>query len=71
MSAGNEIIFSVSESPEGGFEARALGHDIFSEADTMDELRAALRDAVRCHFEEGSRPTVIRLHLVRDEVIPA
>ena len=71
MSAANEIIFSVSESPEGGYEARALGHDIFSEADTMDELRAALRDAVRCHFEESARPTVIRLHVVRDEVIPA
>ena len=71
MTAPNEIIFSVSESPEGGFEARALGHDIFSEADTLDELRSAVRDAVRCHFEEGSRPTVIRLHLVKDEVMSA
>ncbi len=71
MTALNEIIFSVSESPEGGYEAQALGHDIFSEADTLDELRVSIRDAVRCHFDEHSRPTVIRLHLVRDEVIPA
>ena len=71
MTAPNEIIFSVSESPEGGYEARALGHDIFSEADTLDELRAAIRDAVRCHFEEHSRPAVIRLHVVKDEVISA
>ena len=71
MNAANEIIFSVSESPEGGYEARALGHDIFCEADTLDELRAAVRDAVHCHFEDRSGPAVIRLHLVKDEVIPA
>lgn len=33
-----EIIFSVKKSPEGGFEARAVGHSIFTQADTMDEL---------------------------------
>ena len=64
-----EIVFSVSESPEGGYEAKALGHSIFTQAETLDELRTALQDAVRCHFDEGARPRVIRLHLVRDEVI--
>lgn len=49
----NEIIFLVEEAPEGGFTARALGESIFTEADTMDELRQQIRDAVACHFEDG------------------
>jgi hypothetical protein len=65
-----EIIFAVEESPEGGYEARALGYSIFTQAESMDELKAMVQDAVRCHFDEGERPSVIRLHLVRDEVIP-
>ncbi|HLO08398.1 MAG TPA: hypothetical protein VK198_17245 [Terriglobales bacterium] len=69
--AESEIIFSVQESPEGGYEARALGHDIFTQADTMAELREMVRDAVRCHFNGDSAPAMIRLHIVKDEVIPA
>ena len=68
--ADSEIIFSVEESPEGGYEARALGHSIHTQADTLDELKSMVQDAVRCHFDEPSRPRLIRLHLVRDEVIP-
>ena len=56
----SEIIFSVQESPEGGYEARALGHSIFTQANSMDELRVMLRDAVACHFPEGEKPAVIR-----------
>jgi hypothetical protein len=67
----SEIIFSVSESAEGGYEARALGASIFTEADTMVELREAVRDAVRCHFDESEKPQLIRLHLVTDEIIAA
>lgn len=66
---GSEIIFAVAESPEGGYEARALGHSIFTQAETLDELRASVRDTVRCHFDEAGRPNVIRLHLVMDELI--
>ncbi len=65
-----EIIFTVEESPEGRYEARALREAIFTQADTLDELRAMVQDAVRCHFEDGERPGVIRLHFVKDEVIP-
>jgi hypothetical protein len=68
MSA-DEIIFLVEDSPEGGYEARALGHSIFTQADSMEELRTMVRDAVSCHFDESDRPNVIRLHLVRDELI--
>jgi len=66
-----EVIFSVREAPEGGFEAEALGHAIFTEADSLEELRKNIRDAVRCHFEEGLAPRVLRLHFVREEVLPA
>jgi hypothetical protein len=67
----SEIIFSVEEAVEGGYVARALGHSIFTQAESMEDLREQVRDAVRCHFDEGARPAVIRLHLVKDEVIPA
>ena len=66
-----EIIFAVEESPEGGYEARALGHPIFTQAESVDELREMVRDAVRCFFEPEQVPAVIRLHFVRDEVIVA
>jgi hypothetical protein len=56
-----EIIFVVEESPEGGFEARALGQSIFTQAETMEELKEMVRDAVSCHFDEGLPPSVIRL----------
>ena len=59
--AESEIIFAVQESPEGGYEARALGYSIYTQADTLEELKGILRDAVRCHFEPESGPRVIRL----------
>lgn len=65
-----EIIFEVREEEvEGGFVARALGHSIVTQADTWEVLRTNVRDAVRCHFEEGKAPAVIRLHRVFDEVL--
>jgi hypothetical protein len=64
-----EIIFLVEEAPEGGYTARALGESIFTEADTLDELHAQVRDAIRCHFDEDARPKTIRLHFTHDEVI--
>jgi hypothetical protein len=70
--ASSEIIFEVLESPEGGYEARALGYSIFTQAETAEELKTMVRDAVRCHFDdESTRPQVIRLHMVRDELISA
>jgi len=67
--ADQEVIFNVEEAPEGGYTARALGHSIFTQADTLEELRTMVRDAVACHFDEDKKPSVIRLHMVRDEVI--
>lgn len=64
-----EIIFLVEESPEGGYEAKSLGYSIYTEAETLEALKEAVKDAVRCHFEEANTPKVIRLHLVKEEVI--
>jgi hypothetical protein len=66
-----EILFIVEEAAEGGYIARSVQASIVTEADDLAALRDAVRDAVRCHFDEGDRPTVVRLHLVRDEVIAA
>jgi hypothetical protein len=67
----NEIIFLVEDSLEGGFEARALGHSIFTQADTFDELKENLREAVAVHFDSENIPKVIRVHYVKDEIIAA
>lgn len=64
-----EIIFEVHEAEERGYWASALGHKIVTEGDTWDVLRENIREAVDCHFDEESKPKVIRLHFVRDEVI--
>jgi len=56
-----EIIYLVEEAPEGGYQARALGHSIFTEADDIDHLKAMALDAVICHFPEKDRPSLINL----------
>ena len=64
-----EIIFEVTEAHEGGYDARALGHSIFTQGDDWKDLKEMVKDAVLCHFEEDESPRVIRLHLVREEAI--
>ena len=67
----SEVIFEVYEDAvEGGFTASALGFGIHTEADSMEELRTNVREAVDCYFDETvDAPTIIRLHFVRDEVL--
>jgi hypothetical protein len=67
----SEIIFVVEEAPEGGYSAKAVGESIFTQAEDLALLQERVRDAVRCHFDEGKAPKMIRLHFVRDEVIAA
>ena len=65
-----EIIFIVEESPEGGYEAKALGYSIFTEGETMEELKKNIREAIQCHFEVNP-PKVIRLHYIKEDVFAA
>jgi len=59
----------LEESPEGGYDAKALGHSIFTQGETLAEVWEAVKDAVRCQFEEDQRPRLIRLHQVKDELL--
>lgn len=65
-----EVIFLVEESDDGGLIAKGMGVSIFTEADTIEELRSAVKEAVQCHFEDN-RPKLIRLHMVKEEVFAA
>jgi len=65
----NEIIFIIEESLEGGYEARAVGHSIFTEGDTVEELKQNIVEAVSCHFEEEKKPKLIRLHYIKEEIM--
>jgi hypothetical protein len=67
-----EITFLISDDPDGGFTAKALGESIFTQADSIEALKTALRDATRCCFaDDAQRPTVIRMRGVCDEVLAA
>lgn len=63
-----EVIFFVEEDSEGGYVAVALKSSIFTQADTLCELKAMVLDAVNCHFEEMDYPETVRLRFssVRD-----
>lgn len=64
-----EVVFEVTQEADGGYCAECLTLDVFTQADTWDELRANVREAVRAYFFDGVIPERVRLHLVRDEVL--
>lgn len=65
----NEIFFLVEESQEGGYIARSLGESIVTQYDTVEKLYEEIRDAVKCHYDEGTEPKNIRLHFVHEEIL--
>lgn len=67
---GMELIFEIRDAEEGGYCARALGHAIFTQAETWEELRANVLEAVSLHFDDGARPRMVQLHYVKDELLP-
>jgi predicted RNase H-like HicB family nuclease len=67
----SELVFEVTQESDGGFVAEALGENIVTEADSWEELRANVRDAVEAYYIDEPKPATIRLHLRRDEVLVA
>lgn len=64
-----EITFLVQEAEEGGYIARALGKSIFTEGETMSELKTNIKEAILCYFGEGNTPQLAHLHFVKDEIL--
>ena len=64
----NEIVFEVTQESDGGYSAECLTEGIFTQGDTWDELRANVREAVEAYYFDRSKPSSVRLHLVRDEM---
>ena len=52
-----DIIFEVTETVEGGYDAKALGYSIYTQGENWDDLKEMARDAVCCHFD-GKLPTL-------------
>ena len=65
----DELVFEVTQEPDGGYSAKAIGESIFTQGDSWEELRAMALDAVKCHFGDSTGPATIRLHLVLDDVL--
>ena len=65
----SELVFEVTQEADGGYVAEALGENIVTEADTWEELRANVQEAVEAYFFNEAKPTTLRLHLRRDEVL--
>ncbi len=64
-----EVVFSITQEADGGFVGVCLSHDIFTQGDSWEALRANVKEAVDAYFFDQPRPASIRLHLVRDEVL--
>jgi len=62
-----EIIFVVEEDPEGGYTAKALGYSIYTQGETLEEIKKNIKDALKCHFKENEIPLYVRLHIVKEE----
>ena len=61
----SEIIFEVTEAIEGGYDARALGYSIFTQGEDWAELKAMVKDALLCHFDDNGVPDAVRVLLVK------
>ena len=57
-----EIVFDVTETDEGGYDARALGYSIFIQGEEWVNLKMMVRDAVHCHFDDDALSIINRRH---------
>ena len=64
-----ELVFEVTQEADGGYCAECLTEGIFTEGDTWEELRANVQKSVAAYYFDRPKPQLIRLHLVRDEML--
>ena len=63
------LFFWWEEALEGGYTSKTTGESIFTQAEILDELNSEIREAVECHFEAGNKPHIVRLHMVKEEMM--
>lgn len=61
-----EIVLSVTKEGDGAYVAESLAHDIFTQGDSWEKLRANAREAVSAYFFDQPQPSATRLNLVSD-----
>ncbi len=66
----SELVFEVIQDEDGGFVAECLTESIFTQGETWENLRGNVQEAVEAFCFDSERPTAIRLHLVRNELLP-
>ena len=68
----SELVFEVTQEADGGLVAECLTESIVTQTDNWEELRHNVKEAVAAYyFDRSERPSAIRLHFVRDEVLAA
>ena len=60
------VKFDIYEDEDGGWCAKGIDADIFTQGETLDELRENIKEAVEVHFEEELRTETIKI-LTLDE----
>ena len=61
-----ELVFEVIQEADVGYCAECLIENIFTQAESWDELRRNVGEAGNAFFFDRSVPASVRLHLVRD-----
>ena len=64
-----EVVFQITQEADGGYVAECLSENIFTQADSWDDLKASVVEAVEAYYFDKQKPDTIRLHMVRDEVL--
>ena len=57
----DEIVFQITQEADGGFVAECLSEDIFTQADTWEDLRKNVKEAVIAYFFDRPKPAAINL----------
>lgn len=60
------VKIEVYQDDEDVWCARGIGHDIFTQAETADQLFANIREAVTLHFEDGTPTPEIDILVVSE-----
>ncbi len=64
-----QLLFFVTEDPEGGYVAKAPKYGIYTQGESWEELITNIKEAILCHFDEGEAPASFTWQMVKREVV--